>query len=74
MTRMLHKALATALMLGSGVAAMAANDGQVRVNQLLGTDPEYWETCQSTVKGEERLPEWVFNLSGSAPQETSAVS
>ena len=65
MSRMLPKALAVALLLGSGASALAANDGQVRVNQLLGSDPEYQKTWQKTIKKEERLPEWVINLSGS---------
>ena len=50
-------ALAAALVLGGSAAAMAANDGQVRVDQLLGSDPEYRETWQDTIKGEERLPD-----------------
>ncbi|MHC6223266.1 inhibitor of vertebrate lysozyme family protein [Pseudomonas sp. X10] len=74
MTRTLCTALATALLLGGGAAAMAANDGQVRVNQLLGTDPEYRETWQDVVKKEERLPEWVINLSGSSEEQMSAVT
>lgn len=74
MGRMLCKALVTALLLGGGTAAMAANDGQVRANQLLGSDPEYRETWQKTLKGEERLPEWVINLSGSSAQQMSAVT
>jgi len=47
---------------------MAANDGQLRANQLLSADSEYRETWQSVVKKEERLPDWVINLSGSAEQ------
>ncbi|QVM91552.1 inhibitor of vertebrate lysozyme family protein [Pseudomonas entomophila] len=74
MSRMLCTALAGALLLGAGTVAMAANDGQVRADQLLGTDPEYRETWQDTIKGEERLPEWVINLSGSAPLQMSAVT
>ena len=74
MSRMLCKALAIALILGGSAAAMAANDGQVRVSQLLGTDPEYRETWQDTLKDEERLPEWVINLSGSSQEQMSAVT
>lgn len=48
MKRMIIKALATALLLGSSAAAMAANDGQVHASQLLATDPEYVETWQDT--------------------------
>ncbi|KNX80694.1 hypothetical protein DA83_12220 [Pseudomonas sp. 250J] len=74
MSRMLPKALVVALLLGSGATALAANDGQVRANQLLGSDPEYRETWQKTIKHEERLPEWVINLSGSSAQQMSAVT
>jgi hypothetical protein len=71
---MLFNALVTALLVGGGSAAMAANDGQVRANQLLGSDPEYRQTWQKTIKNEERLPEWVINLSGSSAQQMSAVT
>lgn len=74
MKRMISKALATALLLGCSAAAMAANDGQVHANQLLATDREYVETWQDTLKGEERLPEWVINLSGSSQEQMSAVT
>lgn len=47
---------------------MAANDGQMRVNQLLQADPQYRETWQGVVKKEERLPEWVMNLTGASEQ------
>ena len=61
------KALAAALLLGSSAMALAANDGQSHANQLL-SDPDYREAWQQVVKKEERLPEWVMNLSGSAEQ------
>ncbi|MCX2899111.1 inhibitor of vertebrate lysozyme family protein [Pseudomonas mandelii] len=62
------KTLAAALLLGGSAMAMAANDGQTRVNELLNSDPQYRETWQGVVKKEERLPEWVMNLSGDAEQ------
>jgi len=74
MSRKLCTALAAACLLGGSAAAMAANDGQVRVDQLLGSDPEYRETWQDTIKGEERLPDWVVNLTGSAQEQMSAVT
>ncbi|MDD1959169.1 MAG: inhibitor of vertebrate lysozyme family protein [Pseudomonas capeferrum] len=74
MHRKLCTALAAACLLGGSAAAMAANDGQVRVDQLLGSDPEYRETWQDTIKGEERLPDWVVNLTGSAQEQMSAVT
>lgn len=58
------KVLAAALLLGGSGLALAANDGQTRVNELLSANPQYRETWQSVVKKEERLPEWVLNLSG----------
>ena len=74
MSRKLRSAVVAALLLGGSAAAMAANDGQVRVDQLLGSDPEYRETWQDTLEGEERLPDWVVNLTGSAQQQMSAVT
>ncbi|WP_449430377.1 inhibitor of vertebrate lysozyme family protein [Pseudomonas putida] len=74
MSRTLCTALATALLLGGSAVAVAANDGQVRVDQLLGSDPEYRETWHDVIKGEERLPDWVINLSGSSQQQMSAVT
>ena len=62
------KTLAAALLLGGSAMAMAANDGQTRVNELLNSDPQYRETWQGVVEKEERLPEWVMNLSGDAEQ------
>ncbi|AKA27427.1 inhibitor of vertebrate lysozyme family protein [Pseudomonas chlororaphis] len=62
------KPLAAALLLGGAATAMAANDGQTRANELLNTDPQYRKTWQEVVEKEERLPEWVMNLSGDAEQ------
>ncbi|VVP07802.1 Inhibitor of vertebrate lysozyme [Pseudomonas fluorescens] len=62
------KTLAAALLLGGSAMVMAANDGQARVNELFSTDPQYLETWQGVVKKEERLPDWVMNLSGDAEQ------
>lgn len=68
------KTLAAALLLGGSAMAMAANDGQARVNELLSSDPQYRETWQGVVKHEERLPEWVMNLSGTPDQQMNAVT
>ena len=62
------KTLAAALLLGGSAAAMAANDGQMRASELLSADPHYRKTWQEVVEKEERLPEWVMNLSGEAQQ------
>ncbi|WP_285418800.1 inhibitor of vertebrate lysozyme family protein [Pseudomonas sp. efr-133-TYG-5] len=68
------KTLAAALLLGGSAMAMAANDGQTRVNELLSSDPQYRETWEGVVKKEERLPEWVMNLSGAPDQQMNAVT
>lgn len=68
MTRLSFKAVAAALLLGGSSLVMAANDGQTRANELLTSDPQFRETWQGVVKKEERLPEWVMNLSGTAEQ------
>ncbi|NYH08909.1 inhibitor of vertebrate lysozyme family protein [Pseudomonas moraviensis] len=68
------KTLAAALLLGGSAMAMAANDGQARVNELLSSDPQYRETWEGVVKKEERLPEWVMNLSGAPDQQMNAVT
>jgi len=68
------KTLAAALLLGGSAMAMAANDGQARVNELLSSDPQYRETWEGVVKKEERLPEWVMNLSGMPDQQMNAVT
>ncbi|AAY95511.2 hypothetical protein D3X12_05055 [Pseudomonas protegens] len=68
------KTLTAALLLGASALASAANDGQARANQLLGSDPQFRETWQGVVHKEERLPEWVMNLSGDAPQQMNAMT
>ncbi len=68
------KTLAAALLLGGSAMAMAANDGQARVNELLSSDPQYRQTWEGVVKKEERLPEWVMNLSGTPDQQMNAVT
>jgi hypothetical protein len=71
--RMSLQSIAAALLMGGSALALAANDGQARVNQLLGSDPEYRETWTSVIKKEERLPDWVINLSGASEQQMTAV-
>ncbi|QAX82560.1 hypothetical protein C2E19_01315 [Pseudomonas sp. DTU12.3] len=68
------KTLAAALLLGGSAMTMAANDGQARVNELLSSDPQYRQTWEGVVKKEERLPEWVMNLSGTPDQQMNAVT
>jgi hypothetical protein len=66
--------LAAALLMGGSALAMAANDGQTRVNELLSSAPEYRQTWMGVVKKEERLPDWVINLSGVSEQQMNAVT
>lgn len=62
------KTLSAALLLGCSVAAIAApnTDGELRLNQLLASDASYRDTWRDTLEDEERLPEWIINLSGVA--------
>ncbi|WP_268798632.1 inhibitor of vertebrate lysozyme family protein [Pseudomonas huanghezhanensis] len=61
-------ALALTVLMTSSALVVAANDGQARVNGLLSADPAYRQTWSEVVKKEERLPDWVINLSGSSEQ------
>ncbi|WP_312934739.1 inhibitor of vertebrate lysozyme family protein [Pseudomonas sp.] len=74
MNNLLRHTLAAALLLGSSTATLAANDGQVYLNQLLGSGNEYRGAWQDAIKGQERLPDWVINLSGTAQQQMSATT
>lgn len=66
--------LTAALLMGGSTLVMAANDGQARVNELLSSDPEYRQTWTSVVEKEERLPDWVINLSGASEQQMTATT
>lgn len=71
--RKTYLSLAAALLMGGSAMAMAANDGQARVSELLSSAPEYRETWTEVVRKEERLPDWVINLSGSSEQMTAVT-
>jgi hypothetical protein len=73
MTSRVLKGIAMGLSIAASTMAMAANDGQARVNELLSSSSEYRNTWKSVVKSEERLPEWILNLSGISPEQMSAV-
>lgn len=65
------KATLAALLLGASLAATAAsNDGQQRVNDLLSSDAQYRSSWQSAIKPEQRLADWVINLSGNGSPMT----
>ncbi len=67
-----YKAMVAALLMGGSAMALADNAGQSYADHLLN-DPEYRQAWQQVVKKEERLPEWVINLSGSAEQMTAVI-
>ncbi|MDB6142977.1 MAG: hypothetical protein JWP80_2021 [Pseudomonas sp.] len=70
----LNALVAAVLLSGSAMAIAANNDGQARVNELLSSSPEYRQTWAAVVKKEERLPDWVINLTGTSEQQMSAVT
>ncbi|WP_416194740.1 inhibitor of vertebrate lysozyme family protein [Pseudomonas sp. AH2] len=65
--------LAAAICLSGSALAVASNDGQTRVSDLLSSSPDYRQAWMGVVKKEERLPDWVINLSG-ASDPMSAVT
>lgn len=71
--RNLTHLLAAALLMGGSAATLAANDGQVRVNELLSSSSDYRQAWTQAVQKEERLPEWVMNLSGVAEPMTATT-
>lgn len=58
-------AIAAALLMGGALAAQAADrDASFHPGELLTSNAEYREAWQDLVKNEERLPDWLINLSG----------
>ena len=58
-------AIAAALLMGGALAAQAADrDTRFHPGELLTSNAEYRQAWQDLVKDEERLPEWLINLSG----------
>jgi Inhibitor of vertebrate lysozyme (Ivy) len=70
----LNALVAAVLLSGSAMVMAANNDGQARANELLSSSPEYRQTWAAVVKKEERLPDWVINLTGTSEQQMSAVT
>jgi hypothetical protein len=64
--RPLRRFLLALPLLAAGQGWAADNDAIYRLNELLDSDPQYRETWQDLVKKEERLPDWVMNLDGTA--------
>jgi len=58
--------LVLAVAVATAIPAMADNDGQERAGNLIATDTEYREAWQDAVGKQERLPDWVLNLSGAS--------
>lgn len=67
------RALVAAGLFAGSSLALAANDGQAQVNGLLSSDPMYLSTWKQVVRKEERLPDWVINLSGTSTQQMTAA-
>lgn len=66
------KTFAAGLLLVSSAVVMAADpDAELPLNELLSSDVQYQQTWQRVVEQEDRLPEWVINLSGTAPPMTA---
>ena len=74
MTSMTFKGIAVALSLVGSTMVMAANDGQNRVSEILSSSAEYRDTWQSVIKSEERVPDWIINLSGVSTEQMTAVA
>jgi hypothetical protein len=74
MTSVTFKGIAMALSLVGSSMAMAANDGQNRVSEILSSSAEYRDTWQSVIKSEERVPDWIVNLSGVSTEQMTAVA
>lgn len=74
MTSMTFKGIAMALSLVGSTMVMAANDGQNRVSEILSSSAEYRDTWQSVIKSEERVPDWIINLSGVSTEQMTAVA
>ncbi|WP_052469176.1 inhibitor of vertebrate lysozyme family protein [Pseudomonas massiliensis] len=53
--------------------AWADNDGQERASNLIATDTQYRHAWQEAVRKEERLPDWVLNLSGASSPMTAVT-
>ncbi|AVO53064.1 inhibitor of vertebrate lysozyme family protein [Ectopseudomonas mendocina] len=65
-------AIAAALLLGGALAAQAADrDATFHPAELLTSNAENRNAWQDVVKNEERLPDWLMNLSGlSTPMQS----
>ena len=74
MTSVTFKGIAMALSLVGSTMVMAANDGQNRVSEILSSGAEYRDTWQSVIKSEERVPDWIINLSGVSTEQMTAVA
>lgn len=58
-------AIAAALLLGGALAAQAADrDATFPPGELLSSDDGYRAAWQELVENEQRLPDWLLNLSG----------
>lgn len=56
--------LAACLLILAGSVQAATSGAEMRVEQLLQSDPQYQDSWQELLEDEERLPDWVINLDG----------
>ena len=67
-----HQHLLAAALLTLACTAQATSSGaEMRVENILRSDPQYQDTWQALLEDEERLPDWVINLDGQGePMQT----
>ncbi len=66
-----HPLLAAALLTLACTAQAASSGAEMRVEEILRSDPQYQDTWQALLEEEERLPDWVINLDGQGqPMQT----
>ncbi len=62
-----------AVAMATTLPALADNDGQERAGNLIATNKQYREAWQDAIRKQERLPEWVINLSGASSPMTAVT-
>lgn len=71
------KGMIRSVLLAAAFAAatpvFADNDGQERAGNLIATDTQYRQAWQEAVGKEERIPDWILNLSGASSPMTAVT-
>jgi hypothetical protein len=60
----IHAITAALLLVGALAAQAADRDARLHPGELLSSDDEYRAAWQELVQEEQRLPDWLLNLSG----------